>query len=319
LLRRTLVVVVNYRTPDLTVDCLSSLAAEVAANPGLRAVVVDNGSGDDSATRIEAAIAARGWRWAELLRLACNAGYGAGNNAALRPALTAGQPPDDLLLLNSDTLVRPGAVGALTGFLAERPAVGLVGCRLEAPDGTPRRSAFRFPNLASELDGALQFGPVSRLLRRWWVAPPVASVPRPADWLAGAALLVRRAVFESVGLFDEAYFLYYEDVDLCRRAWQAGWSCWYLPASRVVHLVGRSSGLNSARHQPPPDYWFAGRRRYFLKHHGAAYALAADAAQALGLGLRAGRWALQRPTDPEPARLLVDFVRRGIVRPAFKL
>ena len=103
---RLLVVIVNYRTAELTLDCLRSLAAEAAALPGLRAVVVDNASGDDSVDRLAAAVSE--YRWATFLPLAENRGFSAGNNAAIRPALAAADPPDYVLLLNPDTVVRPG-------------------------------------------------------------------------------------------------------------------------------------------------------------------------------------------------------------------
>src|SRR4051812_18603963 len=142
-----LVVIVNYRTPDLSIDCLRSLEAEVGSVPGTRVVVVDSASGDGSAGRIGDAIRDRGWgRWASVLPLDHNRGFAAGNNAAIGPALRSADPPRHVMLLNPDTVVRPGALRALVEFLEARPEVGIAGSRLENPDGTPQRSSFRFPS-----------------------------------------------------------------------------------------------------------------------------------------------------------------------------
>src|SRR5262249_13663738 len=111
------IVIVNYRTPGLVVDCLRSLAEEVRAEPNCRDALVENASGDGSAEMIGGAIKSEGWGWAELLVLERNLGFAGGNNAALRPLLAEARPPDYILLLNPDTVVRPGAVRALVDFL----------------------------------------------------------------------------------------------------------------------------------------------------------------------------------------------------------
>src|SRR5205823_9453812 len=138
---------------------------EVRAEDDWRAVVVENASGDGSAAKIGAAIRAAGWGdWAELLPADRNLGFAGGNNAALRPLLAAPQPPDYVLLLNPDTVVRPGAVRELVNFLERHPKVGIAGSRLEDSDGTPQRSAFRFPTVWSEFESGVRLGLVSRLL-----------------------------------------------------------------------------------------------------------------------------------------------------------
>jgi len=311
------VVIVNYRTPDLTVDCLRSLAPEVAATPGGAAVLVtDNASGDGSAERIAAAIRDNGWAdWASLIPLPRNGGFAYGNNAAIREALCWPQPPRYVLLLNPDTLVRPGAVRELAAFLDAHPRAGIAGSRLEFPDATPQSAAFRFPSILSELDAGLRIGLVTRLLANVIVAPPPPPDARRTDWVSGASFMVRREVLESVGLLDEGYFMYYEELDLCLRASRAGWECWHVPASRVVHLIGQSSGINTPDkpRKRMPAYWFESRRRYFLKNHGWPYAAAADAARiATFAAWRLGRALLRRP-DPDPPHLLGDFVRHSVL------
>jgi len=319
-LTRLLVVILNYRTPSLTIDCLRSLVSEVrslrgkpqaASLPDTRVVVTDNASGDRSVEQIAAAIETEGWgEWASLMPLDRNGGYAFGNNAAIAEALQSTNLPPYILLLNPDTIVRPGALQVLVDFMDEHPDVGIAGSRLEDPDGTPQRSAFRFPNVLSELDFGLRLGVVSKLLSKWIVAPPAPEETCQTDWVAGASMIVRREVFESVGLLDEKYFMYFEEVDFCLRANKSGWPCWYVPQSRVVHLVGQSSGVTDTKRPPRrvPGYWFDSRRRYFLKNHGWAYAAIADAVWVFGFALWRLRRVIQRKPDLDPPKLLNDFL-----------
>jgi GT2 family glycosyltransferase len=302
---RLLVVIVNYRTADLAVVGLRALAPDAAALPRLRAVVVDNASGDGSVDRL--ATAARDYPWATVLPLAENRGFSAGNNAAIRPALASADRPDYVVLLNPDAEVRPGAVTELVGFMESHPDVGLAGARLEDPDGTPQRSAFRFPTVLGELENGVRLGLLTRLLSKYVIAPPVPTEPCRTDWLSGACLMVRRAVFDAIGLLDEGYFLYFEEVDFCRRAAAAGWPCWYVPAARVVHHVGSSTGWGKPGRRPRP--WFASRRRYFRRHLGTARALLADLLWAGGYATFRLRRLLQGKPDTDPQHLLGDFVR----------
>jgi hypothetical protein len=313
---RLLVVIVNYRTPSLTIDCLRSLADEVRSLPGTQVVVTDNASEDGSVEQIGAAIAAEGWsQWVSLLPLASNNGYAAGNNAAIERGLKLPDPPSYFLLLNPDTIVRPGALRVLVDFMDDRLEVGIAGSRLEDPDGTPQCSAFRFHTIWSELDSGLRLGVVSKLLARSIVAPPVSEVACQTDWVAGASAIVRREVFNTVGLLDEGYFLYYEELDFCFQARQANWSCWYVPESRVVHLVGQSSGVTDTKSLPKrrPQYWFDSRRRYFLKNHGWLYAAIADLVWAVSFALWRVRRRLQGKPDLDPPHLLTDFLRQSVL------
>ena len=124
-----------------------------------------------------------------------NGGFASGNNAAIRPALEGADPPRYVLLLNPDTIVRPGALKALVEFMEGRPDVGIAGSRLEDPDGTPQRSAFRFPSVLGELEGG-EFRPGLPAPARWVVVPPVPEGPGPIDWVAGACMIIRREVFD---------------------------------------------------------------------------------------------------------------------------
>jgi GT2 family glycosyltransferase len=287
------IVIVNYRAADLVLDCLRSLAAELQERGDCRVVVVDNGSADGSLERIRSAVVLERWQdWVELMPLQENRGFAAGNNAALRRMLEGPETPEYIWFLNPDTIVRPGSLQALVDFLDAHPKAGIGGSALEGLDGTLQRSAFRFPGIASELERGARLGLLSRLLRRYVVAPPCRKEAHPADWVCGASMMVRSAVFASVGLLDEGYYLYYEETDFCLQARRTGWESWYVPQSRVVHLVGQSTGVKDQRAKTGtiPAYVLEARRRYFDKNHGNLYRRAADVAWLAGLTL----WRMRR-------------------------
>jgi N-acetylglucosaminyl-diphospho-decaprenol L-rhamnosyltransferase len=310
-----LVVIVNYRTSSLTIDCLRSLVSEVQSLPGMRVVVGDNASGDRSVEEISSAIASEGWNeWASFVPLDRNGGFAFGNNALIRPALQSTNPPPYFLLLNPDTIVRPGALKALVDFMDTHPEAGIAGSRLEDPDGTPQESAFRFHNIFTELDFGWRTGFVSKLLAKWAAAPPISQEICQTDWVAGASMIVRREVFEKIGLMDEAYFMYCEEMDFCLQANKAGWSCWYVPESRVVHLVGQSSGVTDTKAAPKrlPQYWFDSRRRYFIKNYGLLYTALTDVSWASGFAAWRVRRVLQGKPDGDPPNYLRDFLLNSV-------
>ena len=307
-----LVVIVNYRTAALTIDCLRSLEPQIRRMRDAHVVVTDNQSPDDSVPQIGDAIRTHGWEeWLTLLPLPRNGGFAYGNNEGIRPALSSNRPPRYVLLLNPDTVVRPGALQPMIDFLDSHPRVGIVGSRLEHPNGDAQRSAFRFPSVLSEFEGGVRVGLVSRLLRKRVVAPPVPTRACQVDWVAGASMMIRREVFDAIGLMDERFFMYYEEVDFCLRARQAGWPCWYVPQSRVVHLVGQSSGVTDVKKSTRrrPGYWFDSRKHYFLSHFGPIGKIFADSAWVLGFALHRLRRMVLRKQDNDPANLLWDFIR----------
>jgi N-acetylglucosaminyl-diphospho-decaprenol L-rhamnosyltransferase len=306
------VVIVNFRTGDLVVDCLKSLMVAETVPEHTRIVVVDGASGDNSVERIAEAIETHGWdERVSLLPLDVNGGFAYGNNRGIEHAIALFGKPRYVLLLNPDTVARPGAIMPLLEFMDAHPAAGIAGSRLEDPDGTRQACAFRFPSIAAEFESEIRFGPVTRLLSRWQIAPEMSDQPSPIDWVSGACMIVRMEVLEHIGRLDESYFLYYEEVDFCIRAARANWECWHVPASRVVHLVGQATGVTVRGVRPPrrPLYWFDSRRRYFSKHHGRGYKVMADAAWIVGHVLCSARQLIQgRPTNTPP-RLLRDFIR----------
>jgi N-acetylglucosaminyl-diphospho-decaprenol L-rhamnosyltransferase len=316
---KLLVVIVNYRVPHLVIDCLHSVADEIKRVPETFVAVCENGSGDDSPEIIRKAVEDNGWQnWCSFVASKTNLGFTGGNNLLIRPALQSPAPPDYVLLLNPDTVARPNAFKALVDFMDQNPEIGIAGSRLEDPDGTPQRSAFRFVSPLGEFEGQAQFGLVTRLLSRWVVAPPVVDNAFGTDWVAGASMLVRRAVFDQVGLLDEGYFTYFDDIDFCLAARKCGWPTWYVPTSRVVHLVGQSTGVNETPRRLPP-YLLEARRRYFLKHHTPVYASMVDAAMIAGQALSRLKSLLTGKRGNRPPNQLADSIRHSVFLKGFRL
>ncbi|MCC6305023.1 MAG: glycosyltransferase [Rhodobacteraceae bacterium] len=301
-----LTVIVNWRTPAMTLKAAAAAHAAMAGIAGA-ITIVDNDSGDGSLESIAAEIARRGWQGrVQAVASGCNGGFGFGNNAGIRAGLPGGVRPDFVYLLNSDAFPRPDAIARLLDHLGAHPETGLAGSFIEGPDGVPHATAFRFPGIGSEFEGAARTGPISRLLAAHAVALPIPEASRRVDWLAGASVMVRRAVLDRVGLFDETFFLYFEETDLCRRAAAAGWPADYVRESVVVHIGSETTGMK--RWQRMPRYWFDSRRHYFVKNHGAAYAALATAAHVAGGLIWRLRCLIARRPLRDPPRFLRDLV-----------
>ncbi len=310
------IIIVNYRTATLTIDCLNSLVNEVRDLGIVKVFVVDNASGDCSIKQIQQAIDQQSWNdWVSLISSERNGGFAFGNNLIIEKALQSSEPPQYLMLLNPDTIVRPQALTHFLHFMNANPTVGIAGSRLENPDGTPQHSAFRFHSVMSEFDAGLRLGLISQLLTQWIVARPISDIACETDWVSGASMIIRREVFESVGLMDDNYFMYYEEVDFCLQARKKGWNCWYVPTSRVVHLVGQSSGVNQPGFEKKrlPPYWFESRRRYFVKNHSLFYAVLVDFLWLIGFLSWRGRIFFQRKLDTSPPHFLEDFIRNSVL------
>lgn len=311
---RVAVSIVAWKGGDLTIECLRSVARELNDFPNCHVYLVDNASPDDSADRVERAIAQNDWQsWVTFIRSPVNGGFAAGNNLAVRTMFAASDRPDFVLFLNPDTIVRPGAFRRLLDFMLENSTVGIAGGRSEDPDETPQYCSFRFPNIVGEVSLYLGLGIFDRVFSRFVTGVGIPDRPCQVDWVSGAFMMVRRQVIDDIGLMDEGYFLYYEETDYTLRARRAGWTCWHVPDSRVVHLVGQSSGV-TVRHVRPqrrPAYWFESRRRYFTLNHGRWYAVLADVLVLIVYPLARLRRVLQRKPSLDPPHLYQDFVRQS--------
>ncbi len=270
---KLLVVITSYRARDLTFDCLNSLENEVAENPGIKVGICDNGNEDDTAEFLNRSITENDWQdWAYVLSVMPNRGFSGGNNVVLNGALNSDSEYDYFLLLNADTIVRPGAIRELVSSIEANDAVGIACPRLEWPDGEPQVSCFRYISPVSEFLNSAKTGPVTRLLRGWEVPTPVSDKPVEIEWGSFACALIRIEVVQKIGVLDEGYYLYFDDVDYCRSARQAGWKVKYFPASRVVHLRGKTNPVKelTAKRHRRPDYWYLSRSWYLRKFYGTA-------------------------------------------------
>ena len=308
-----LAVIVNYRTASMTIDALRALMQDLVHLNEARTLVIDNDSRDGSYEEIGSLVRANGWQdRVSVVPSGRNGGLGFGINFAVRPALRSSDPPRYVYLLNSDAFVGPGAVRTLLEFMDRHPEVGIAGSYIHGLDGETHYTAFRFPTIPGEFCGNVRLRLLVPLLHRWEPAFPIPREPQPVDWLAGASMLVRREVFESIGLFDETFFLYYEETDFCLRARRAGWPTWYVPQSRVAHIGGGSTRFKDTT-RPRAPYWFESRRYYFRKHRGTPYLWSANAMWVFGFTLWQVRRYLTRKPGRHPPRLLRDFVRHNFL------
>ena len=233
------VVVVSWNTRALLGACLTSLLGQaergdsVEESPTRRfdVVVVDNASTDGTPEMVREL-----FPWVRLVENRENVGFARANNQAIRAC-----DGEYVLLLNPDTEVRPGALAALTGFMESHPRAGGAGARLLNPDGTPQVSCWPAPLLGRELWRMLHLDAIHPYARypesRWGSSEPVA-----VDVAQGACLILRRRALDEVGLLDEDYFIYSEEVDLCDRLRARGWQIWWVPQAEVVHYGGQSTG-----------------------------------------------------------------------------
>ena len=304
------VVIVNYRTPDLTMRCLSALLDELPVIPDLRAVVVDGGSADGSAAELAEGIAQDEYRdWVSFLPLELNGGFGWANNQAILKLAREEREPDFIYLLNPDAEVMHGAVRALIEELKRHPRCAAAGSQLLNPDGSFAASAFRFPSIGREFINAAQSEKLGRLLG---VSSTVVQAKESleVDWVTGASVMLRAEALRESGLFDDGFFLYFDEVELMHRLRTRCWTVRHVPESRVVHAEGSSTGLGSPSRSLPRS-WYQSRQRYFALTRGSAGAVAANLAALAGSAV-AG---LKRLGGRSPARRsarVSDLVRSGL-------
>src|SRR5262245_3744348 len=249
--------IISYRTPGLVQACLSALEAQ-RGDLQLCVTVVDNASGDGSAEMVRRAFA-----WVRVSANERNVGFGAAHNQAL-----SGSSARYLLVLNSDAAVEPGGLRTLVSFMDAHPDVAVAGPRLRRPDGSVQPSRRRFPTLATffmESTQVQRWWPDNAVLRRYYVADQSDDTQQDGDWVEGACLCVRARAVEDLGLFDERYFMYSEELDLCRRMRAAGWKVAYVPAAEVTHHEGASARLDLAARD---QRFQSAKLRYAEKWHG---------------------------------------------------
>jgi hypothetical protein len=300
------VVIVSYRCRPMVRECLESLR-EHAPAAGLRITVVDNASGDGTADVVR-----REFPDVRLIALDENVGFSAANNLVLRETTA-----EYVLVLNPDTRLCEGTLDTLLRVMEADPRIGIAGCKLVQEDGTFDHAARRsFPTPTSALGHFLRVGKSDR-------APAALAAYRAPDLdegrvdaVNGAFMLMRRAMLDEIGLFDEGYWMYMEDLDLCYRAARAGWITWYEPSVEAVHIKAGTSGhhrrlrLNYAFHYGMYRYY----RAHLASQRGSAFnvlvysgigvkfLVSATASAAARTGDRLGRTFAEwlRPTADRP-------------------
>ncbi len=258
------IIIVNWNARERLVECLTSIERQ-AGGLSLETWVVDNGSADGSAELVK-----RQFPWVKLVVNEENRGYARANNQALRRAQGR-----YLLLLNPDTVILDDALAVMLTFMDHHPEAGAVGCRLLNSDGSLQPSSYSFPTLLTILASTyrlkrllpldlLRESFLGRMLEGRFGHLSRHDQVRSVDFVTGACMMVRREAMEQVGLLDENFFLYAEEIDWCRRMKGAGWKIYFTPQAQVIHHLGQSSKqLGEAL-----ALLYRSRCYYFRKHHG---------------------------------------------------
>lgn len=238
------IIIVSFNTEDLTRNCLASLAEHES---GMEVIVVDNASRDGSADMVETEFPD-----VRLVRLVENVGFGGANNIGYQQATH-----DEIILLNSDTVLNDNALTQCLERLRADPKLGVVSPALMGVDGVPQQCRHRFPTVGDHLRKAFRGTP-----------RPASDVPEDCCWLAGTCLVLKKKAIEQVGgLFDDALFMYWEDADLSSRLLSGGWRLAECKDVEIIHYGGASGGGPDSVRRPDLHAWYTfGRHHWFSKH-----------------------------------------------------
>lgn len=284
------VVIINYGTPQCTIECLASLARERTHHTDFNVLLVDNASKDDSIARLFHAIAQNEWcQWITLLPQTRNLGFAGGNNAAIRYAFEQSAPPEFLLLLNSDTLVHPNCLRTAVNRMRNTPKIGALSCMVRNADGTVQNVCRKFPNPVPETFRALGFTYLLPRLFAWTDTEDPSwnrlTTARAVDWVGGAFMLLRSCAVKTTGALDESFFFYGEDTELCHRLCKNGWLVFFDPNAEITHLGGASSNPSQLQTQQKAQLAWNAKLRVQQKCYGQISALWMRAIYLLAISL----------------------------------
>ncbi|MEO1136091.1 MAG: glycosyltransferase family 2 protein [Pseudomonadota bacterium] len=296
------VIILNYGTPDLTIASAESVISEVEALGG-KLILVDNASPDDSVQRFIHWREARPGAPVELIVSIENCGFAAGNNLGLKAA-----EADFFVLLNSDTVVEPGAMTALLDAMRADPALGLAGPMILDEKGTPAASRFRKRTPLSEFVEATGLDFFYRRLARH-VVPIMDDDEADFDWISFACIMLRSEMIAQVGFLDERYFMYFEDSAYSLKAVEAGWKIKRVERAVVRHFEAKSSQIDNAAKTNArlPRYFYAARARYFVDHYGWGGFIAANLLWYLGRAVNAARALALKPRKKTASHKALDI------------
>lgn len=296
------IIILNYGTPDLAIASAESVLAEIEMVGG-RLILVDNASPDESAQIFSDWKKKRPAAPVELIVSLENGGFAAGNNLGLK----AGDA-DFYVLLNSDTLVAPGAMTALLGAMRADPGLGLAGPLILNEQGEPATSRFRKRTPFSEFVEATGLDFFYRRFSRH-VVPIAEGEHTDPDWISFACVMLRKEMIEALGLLDERYFMYFEDSAYGLKAAAAGWKMRRIKSAVVRHFEAKSSQIEDAAqtHARLPRYFYAARARYFIDHYGWSGFIAANLLWYLGRLVNAARALALRPPKKAASHKAFDI------------
>lgn len=235
------VIILNYNSKDYLLPCIKGIV-EHTADLEYEIIVVDNASTDSSVDYIERKILPR-FNQVKLVKAKTNGGYAAGNNLGIKAA--SGRY---LVIMNPDIVIWDNSLKQMILFMDASQAVGIAGPRLLSPDGSLQYACYRWPTpqvLLYRRSALGRFGFAERAIDKFLLKDWDHRDSRPVDWLQGSCVIVRREALNQVGLMDERYFLYAEDMDWCRRFWCSGWEVWYLAPIELIHYHQRASAKDS--------------------------------------------------------------------------
>jgi N-acetylglucosaminyl-diphospho-decaprenol L-rhamnosyltransferase len=277
----TFIVIVNFRTSDLVEQCLETIFAQRDTLNNGKVIVIDNFSQDESAKKLHDFVIIKNWQnWIQIVSMPQNGGFAYGCNAGIKYVYANDKTAKYIMLLNPDTLVRDGAIAALVAFMETNPNVGIAGSLIENQDGGVESSAHRFHTAIGDLLDGARLGFLTKFFNQYEVTPPLRSQPHQCAWVSGSSMMIRKQVIDDIGLLDEAFFLYFEEVDFFYRSAKAGWQTWYVPTAKVMHIEGASTGIKEIKRRP--QYWYESRRRFTLKHHGLFGLIVSDLLWGIG-------------------------------------
>lgn len=300
------VIIVSWNVVDLLVACLDSLKGS-AGDYQLEVIVVDSASRDDTVTRIQ-----RDYPWVKLLPQTENLGFVRCNNIGL--AAAQGR---HVILLNPDTEVIGDALAKMIAYLDANPTVGILGPHTLNTDGSTQSSRRRFPDLKLAFFEStwLQGYAPQKWLDDYYITQPADDATLDVDWVQGSALMARREVYEQIGGLDPLYIMFYEELDWCKRAKDAGWRVVYLGTAQITHHGGKSTDQVTANKH---IYFNESKLRYFHKYYGAGVTIFLRIFLIVSYGLQIAQESIksllgsQRPMRQERIRTYWQVLRSGL-------
>jgi len=308
MLHKIAISIINFRTAELTIQCVGSVLRDMDGIDA-KIVIVDNHSADGSVETLGNWIEAQNDQRIMLVCSPMNRGFSSGHNQGLSAC-----EAELYLVLNSDAILRPGFLKSIISAADAAPDAGLIAPLLSYEDGSLQTSCFRFHTPFSELIRSARTGFITRILKKYDVS--LGSDPAPADiqWASFACILLRAKMTKEIGPMDEGYFLYFEDAEYCLRAKRAGWSIRQDRQATAIHHRGGSGPVKALTKSGKrlPAYFYSSRSRFLYQAHGRIGVLTANLCWHAGRGLATLRYLIGKPTAP-----MNEFEHRDIWINAF--